>query len=43
MITKPGDFDDPQIREAMERMQVGVEEAKGFASAVTSLQIFALK
>ncbi|MAE97386.1 MAG: arsenite S-adenosylmethyltransferase [Deltaproteobacteria bacterium] len=36
-------LEDPRVREAMERMQIGEEEARSFASAVTSLQIFARK
>jgi len=36
-------FDDPPVREAMERMQITVEEARGFADAVRSLHIFAVK
>ena len=36
-------FDDPEIRAAMERMEITEEEAKGFAKAVTSLHIYAEK
>lgn len=37
------DFDDPPIREAMARMDISREEARGYADAVTSLQILAVK
>ncbi len=37
------DFDDPQIRTAMEGMDISLDEAKGFADAVTSLHIYARK
>lgn len=36
-------FDEPQIRDAMERMKITIEEAMGFVSAVTSLHIYAVK
>ncbi len=36
-------FDDPVVKQAMERLDVSLEEAKGYASAVTSLHIFARK
>jgi SAM-dependent methyltransferase len=36
-------FDEPQIRDAMERMGITIEEARGFVSAVTSLHIYAVK
>ena len=36
-------FDEPQIRDAIERMKITIEEAKGFVSAVTSLHIYAVK
>ncbi len=36
-------FDDPRVQQAMERMQISAEEAEGFASAVTSLHIYAEK
>jgi ubiquinone/menaquinone biosynthesis C-methylase UbiE len=36
-------FDDPRVQQAMERMQISTEEAEGFASAVTSLHIYAEK
>ncbi len=36
-------FDDPMVREAMERLGIGEEEARGYADAVTSLHIFASK
>ena len=36
-------FDDPMVREAMERLGIAEEQARGYASAVTSLHIFALK
>ncbi len=31
------------VKQAMERLDISLEEAKGYASAVTSLHIFALK
>ena len=37
------DFDDPPIREAMTRMNISLEEARGYADTLTSLQIFAMK
>jgi SAM-dependent methyltransferase len=36
-------FDDPPVREAMERLDISEEQARGFADAVTSLHVFALK
>lgn len=36
-------FDDSQIVEAMEQMEITEEEARSYADAVTSLHIFALK
>ena len=36
-------FDDPPIREAMGRLGITEEEARGYADAVTSLHIYALK
>jgi arsenite methyltransferase len=36
-------FDDPPVREAMDRLGISEKEARGFADAVTSLHIFALK
>ncbi|MDJ0850662.1 MAG: arsenite methyltransferase [Myxococcota bacterium] len=36
-------FDDPPVREAMERLAISEDEARGFANAVTSLHIFARK
>ncbi len=36
-------LDDPRVQEVMERMQIDAEEVKSFASAVTSLQISAVK
>jgi arsenite methyltransferase len=36
-------LDDPPVREAMERLGISEEEAQGFADAVTSLHIFAVK
>jgi hypothetical protein len=36
-------FDDPPVREAMERLGISEEEERGYADAVTSLHIFASK
>ncbi len=36
-------FDDPPVREAMERLGLSEEEARGYADAVTSLHVFARK
>jgi ubiquinone/menaquinone biosynthesis C-methylase UbiE len=36
-------FDDPQVRQAMERLDLSEEEARGYVGAVTSLHIFAMK
>jgi len=36
-------FDDPAVRHAMERAGIGEDEAKSYATAVTSLHIFARK
>jgi SAM-dependent methyltransferase len=36
-------FDDPPVREAMERLGVSEEQARGYADAVKSLHIYALK
>ncbi len=36
-------FDDPAVREAMARLEISEEEAKGYADSVTSLHIFARK
>ena len=36
-------FDDPPVRQAMERMGISEEEARGYADAVTSLHIYASK
>ena len=36
-------FDDPQVREAMERLDIDEEQARGYVDAVTSLHIFARK
>jgi len=36
-------FDDPPVREAIERAGISEEQARGYADAVTSLHIFALK
>jgi SAM-dependent methyltransferase len=36
-------FDDPVIAEAMQRLGITIEQAKGYADAVTSLHIFAVK
>ena len=36
-------FDDRGVREAMDRLGISQEEARGYASAVTSLHIFARK
>ncbi|MBW2268662.1 MAG: arsenite methyltransferase [Deltaproteobacteria bacterium] len=36
-------FDDPPVRQAMERLGIDEEQARGFADAVTSLHIFAAK
>ena len=36
-------FDEPAIRDAMERMKITIDEAKGFVSAITSLHIYAVK
>jgi len=36
-------FDDPAVKQAMESLDVSLDEARGFADAVTSLHIFARK
>ncbi len=36
-------LDDPQVREAMDRLGISDEEARGYADAVTSLHVFAVK
>ena len=36
-------FDDPNVEKAMEQMEIGIEEAKSYADAVTSLHIYAVK
>ncbi len=36
-------FDDPLVAEAMERLGVTLEQARGYANAVTSLHIYAVK
>ena len=36
-------FDDPPVREAMERLGISEEQARGYADTVTSLHIFAVK
>jgi SAM-dependent methyltransferase len=36
-------FDDPQVKDAMERLGIDEEEARTYAEAVTSLHIFAAK
>ncbi len=37
------DFDDPPVRQAMERLELSEDEVKGYADAVRSLHIVALK
>ena len=37
------DLDDPQIEEAMKEIEIGREQARDFAKAVTSLHVFARK
>ena len=37
------DLDDPRVVELMERLDVSPDEAKGYAEAVTSLHILAVK
>lgn len=37
------DFDDPRVQEVMTRLDLSLEDAKGYADAVTSLHIFARK
>jgi hypothetical protein len=36
-------LDDPQVREAMDRFGITLEQVKDFLDAVTSLHIFAVK
>ena len=37
------DFDDPPVRQAMERLDLSEDDVKGYADAVRSLHIFARK
>jgi SAM-dependent methyltransferase len=36
-------FDDPNVLKAMEQIEISIEEAKGYADAITSLHIYAVK
>ena len=36
-------FDDPAVQEAMKRLGIDEEEARGYADSVTSLHIYAVK
>jgi hypothetical protein len=37
------DFDDPRVQEVIERLGLSQEEARGYADAITSLHLFAVK
>jgi hypothetical protein len=37
------DLDDPRMKEVMEKLDISPDEAKGYAEAVTSLHILAVK
>jgi hypothetical protein len=37
------DLDDPRMKEVMEKLDISADEAKGYAEAVTSLHILAVK
>ncbi|UCE86344.1 MAG: methyltransferase domain-containing protein, partial [Deltaproteobacteria bacterium] len=37
------DFDDPRLKELMERLDISLDEAKSYGDAVTSVHVFARK